>query len=63
MLQLAFGKMKVAIAQAVSLLEGRFKEVQSQLTAEMEQAAEELRFEHAALIRDRLQAIELLGMR
>ena len=52
-----------AIAQAVSLLEGRFKEVQADLTTEMEQAAEELRFEHAAEIRDRLRAIELLSKR
>ena len=52
-----------AMAQAVSLLEGRFKEVQNDLTAEMEQAAEELRFEQAAEIRDRLRAIELLGKR
>ena len=52
-----------AIAQAVSLLEGRFKEVQADLTAEMEQAAEELRFERAAEVRDRLRAIELLGKR
>ena len=52
-----------AIAQAVSLLEGRFKEVKADLTAEMERAAEELRFERAAELRDRIQAIELLGMR
>ena len=52
-----------AMLQAVSLLEGRFKEVQSDLTAEMEQAAEELRFERAAELRDRLRAIELLGKR
>jgi len=52
-----------AMAQAISLLEGRFKEVQADLTAEMEQAAEELRFERAAEIRDRLKAIELLGKR
>ena len=52
-----------AMAQAVSLLEGRFKEVQGELTAEMEQAAEELRFEQAAQLRDRLRAIELLGKR
>ena len=52
-----------AIAQAVSLLEGRFKEVQSGLQAEMERAAEELRFEQAAQLRDRLRAIELLGAR
>ena len=52
-----------AMAQAVSLLEGRFKEVQADLTAEMERAAEELRFEQAAELRDRLRAIELLGKR
>ena len=33
------------------------------LTAEMERAAEELRFEQAAQLRDRLRAIELLGAR
>ena len=52
-----------AIAQALSLLEGRFQEVKADLTAEMEQAAEELRFERAAELRDRLRAIELLGAR
>jgi len=46
-----------AIAQAVSLLEGRFKDVQR------ERAAEELRFEQAAQLRDRMRAIELLGKR
>ena len=52
-----------AVVQAVSLLEGRYKEVMADLTAEMERAAEELRFEKAAQIRDRLRAIELLGKR
>ncbi len=52
-----------AMAQAVSLLEGRFRQVQADLTAEMELAAEELRFERAAELRDRLRAIELLGKR
>lgn len=52
-----------AMAQAISLLEGRYKEVMADLTAEMERAAEELRFEKAAQIRDRLRAIELLGKR
>ena len=45
------------------LLEGQFKEVRRELLAEMEQAAEELRFEKAAQLRDRFQAIELLGKR
>ncbi|MBQ8801218.1 MAG: GIY-YIG nuclease family protein, partial [Clostridium sp.] len=52
-----------AVSQAIRLLEGRFQDVQADLTAEMELAAEELRFEQAALIRDRLRAIELLGKR
>ena len=52
-----------AISQAVSLLEGRFQEVQADLIREMEEAAEALRFERAAELRDRLRAIELLGKR
>lgn len=52
-----------AVAQAISLLEGRYKEVVAQLTAEMDRAAEELRFEQAAQLRDRLRAIELLSKR
>ncbi len=52
-----------AIAQAVSLLEGRFREVQDGLEREMAQAAEQLRFEQAAQLRDRLRAIQLLGER
>ena len=52
-----------AVSQAVRLLEGRFQDVLTDLTAEMELAAEELRFEQAAQIRDRLRAIELLGKR
>ena len=52
-----------AMVQAISLLEGRFQEVQADLTAEMEQAAQELRFERAAQLRDRIRAIELLGKR
>ena len=52
-----------AIDQAVRLLEGQFKEVKADLTAEMEQAAEDLRFEKAAELRDRINAIELLGKR
>ncbi len=57
------GRYREAMDQAVRLLEGRFQEVRADLTAEMERAAEELRFEKAAELRDRLQAIELLGKR
>ena len=52
-----------AIDQAIRLLEGKFKEVGEELQAEMERAAEELRFEKAAELRDRYRAIELLGKR
>ena len=52
-----------AIDQAIRLLEGKFQEVGEELQAEMEQAAEELRFEKAAELRDRYKAIELLGKR
>ncbi len=52
-----------AVTQAISLLEGRYKQVIAGLTAEMDRAAEELRFERAAQLRDRLRAIELLGKR
>ncbi len=54
---------KEAMEQAVRLLEGKFQEVGDELLAEMEQAAEELRFERAAELRDRYRAIELLGKR
>lgn len=52
-----------AIDQAIRLLEGQFKEVGEELLAEMARAAEELRFEKAAELRDRYRAIELLGKR
>ncbi|NCE65768.1 excinuclease ABC subunit UvrC [Pseudoflavonifractor sp. 524-17] len=52
-----------AMGQALRLLEGKFQEVGEDLKAEMERAAEELRFERAAELRDRYQAIELLGKR
>ena len=52
-----------AMEQAISLLEGRYKDVIAQLTEQMEQAAQQLRFEQAAALRDRLRAIELLGKR
>lgn len=52
-----------AIDQAVRLLGGEFSQVQQELTQEMEQAAEQLRFERAAQLRDRCRAIERLGQR
>ena len=52
-----------AMAQAVRLLDGKYDEVVDELTADMERAAEDLRFERAAELRDRIRAIELLGKR
>ncbi|MBQ6432083.1 MAG: excinuclease ABC subunit UvrC [Oscillospiraceae bacterium] len=49
--------------QAQLLLEGRQKPLCDELRAKMEQAAEQLDFEHAALYRDRLKAIESLGQK
>ena len=47
--------------QALLILEGKSAELIEDLRAQMEQAAEELRFERAAEIRDRLRAIEGLA--
>ena len=52
-----------AIAEAELILSGKTKELTARLTGQMEQAAEELRFEAAAALRDRIRAIEGLGNR
>ncbi len=52
-----------SIDQAIRLLEGKLDEVVGDLTAEMERAAEDLAFEKAAQIRDRINAIRLLSKR
>lgn len=46
------------IKQVILFLEGKHDEVLKDLQAKMEQAAEELNFEEAARIRDRIQAVE-----
>ena len=51
------------IDMAVQLLEGKIRSVTETLMGEMEQAAEELRFEEAAALRDRIQAIKVLSKR
>ena len=51
------------MAQAVLILEGKSEQLKKELTEKMEQAAEELRFEKAAELRDRLRAIEGLENR
>ena len=57
------GRYRENIDQAIRLLEGKYEEVCADLRAEMERAAEELRFERAAELRDRIAAMELLGKR
>ena len=52
-----------SMEQAAMVLSGRSAELKQALTEQMEQAAEELRFEQAALYRDRLRAVENLGNR
>ena len=47
--------------QACQLLEGRSKQLLRDMTADMEAEAEALRFEQAAQLRDRIQAISALG--
>ena len=49
------------IEQAVALLEGKSKQLLRDMTAEMEAEAETLRFEQAAALRDRINAIGALG--
>jgi excinuclease ABC subunit C len=52
-----------SIREAALILEGKSSELIGELKAQMEQAAEELRFERAAELRDRLRAIEGLSNR
>ncbi|SHH92737.1 Excinuclease ABC subunit C [Sporobacter termitidis DSM 10068] len=52
---------KESVEAAVAVFEGKTSELAKKLTAEMEEAAEQLRFERAAERRDRLKAINLLA--
>ena len=49
------------IRQAVLILEGKSDELMASLKAQMEEAAEELRFERAAELRDQLKAVQALA--
>ncbi|MDO4749725.1 MAG: excinuclease ABC subunit UvrC [Eubacteriales bacterium] len=51
------------IEQAVMILEGRSKELLRDLEHRMQEAAEELRFEQAAELRDRLRALSALDQK
>ena len=52
-----------AIYQARQLLQGHYKSVVSNIRAQMEQAADDLNFELAASLRDRITAVEALGQK
>ncbi len=49
-----------ALQKAVAFLEGKYKEVQRDLEKNMKEAAENMDFERAAVIRDQLQNIKML---
>lgn len=49
---------RAVIADLCQFLEGKTDPIMQRLRADMEKAAEELRFEQAGLLRDRMQAIE-----
>ena len=49
------------IRQAVRIFSGHYRQLTAELQQEMEQAAEELNFEKAAALRDRIRAISVLG--
>ena len=61
--RLESGEYRRRMEQAMLILEGKSTELKASLTEKMEQAAEELRFEQAAELRDRLRAIEGLENR
>ena len=51
------------INQARDLLRGDYKAVATEIRKNMQQAAEDLEFEQAAMLRDRLSAVEALGQK
>ena len=55
------GEYRRRMDAALLVFEGRTGELEAELQREMEAAAEDLRFEQAALLRDRLRAVRSLG--
>ena len=51
------------IGQARNLLQGDYKGVAAEIRKKMQEAAENLQFEQAAVLRDRLTAVEALGQK
>lgn len=54
---------RTVIHQVSLILQGKFKQLSEQLQKEMLEASDALEFERAALLRDRLRAIEHLGQK
>ena len=54
---------RARVDQAALILEGKSAELIEALRGRMEQAAEELRFEQAAALRDRIRAVEALSLK
>lgn len=54
---------RATMEQARQLLSGNFKQVAEEIRAQMQTAAENLEFELAASLRDRLNAVEALGQK
>ncbi len=49
------------VSEAIALLEGDYKRLTRTLEARMLEASEQMQFERAALLRDRMRAVEALG--
>jgi excinuclease ABC subunit C len=58
--EIAIPDYAILVEEARQFLSGKSKSVQAQLSAEMNEAAEALDFERAALLRDRLSALALI---
>lgn len=57
------GEYAELIGQAITLLEGNFKGLTKEIEGAMLEASEKLQFERAAMLRDRLRAVQALGAR
>ena len=57
------GEYLQAVQQVVLFLEGKQERIVEQMRREMERAAEDLKFEHAARLRDRIRALEKIMAR
>ena len=57
------GEYRMRMEQVRQLLKGNYREVAGDIRSQMTQAAEELNFELAASLRDRLKSVEALGQK